>query len=218
VTGLWELPFSFRNLTSNHTFFLFRFFRPEEEITGPVQPVNSKYQLGHFGHPGTGWVHGVILERNQTDLLIKKLIPRICQLQSIFQPIFFNHHSCGSCCPGNFQALQYYPYRAAEILLVWLFAIELGIVGIWVFIAHTVFAAQVAESIGWAAGNPFQQEVAFTNLAIGVLGILSIRMKQQFRLSTIIPFSIFMIGAGIGHMYQLVFFNDTAINNAGPVL
>jgi hypothetical protein len=87
-----------------------------------------------------------------------------------------------------------------------------------VFIAHTVFAAQVAESIGWAAGNPFQQEVAFTNLAIGVLGMLSIRMKQQFRLATIISFSIFIIGAGIKHMYQLVFFNNTAINNAGPVL
>lgn len=106
----------------------------------------------------------------------------------------------------------------AEILLVWFFLIELGVVGIWSFIAHTVFAAQVAVSIGWLAGNPFQQEVAVTNLAIGVLGLLSVRMNQSFRLATIISFSIFMIGAGIGHVYQLVVFNDTAINNAGAVM
>lgn len=98
------------------------------------------------------------------------------------------------------------------------FFIELGVVGIWSFIAHTVFAAQVAVSIGWLAGNPFQQEVAVTNLAIGVLGLLSVRMNQSFRLATIISFSIFMIGAGIGHVYQLVVFNDTAINNAGAVM
>ena len=106
----------------------------------------------------------------------------------------------------------------AEILLVWFFAIELGVAGIWAFIAHTVFAAQVAVSIGWLAGNPFQQEVAVTNLAIGVLGLLSVRMNRSFRLATIISFSIFMIGAGIGHVYQLVVFNDTAINNAGAVM
>jgi hypothetical protein len=81
-----------------------------------------------------------------------------------------------------------------------------------------MFAPQVAASIGWPAGNPFQQEVAFTNLAIGVLGFLSVRMGRHFRLATIISFSIFMIGAGTGHIYQLVIFNDTAINNAGPVM
>jgi hypothetical protein len=107
---------------------------------------------------------------------------------------------------------------AAEILLVWFFGIELGVAGIWAFIAHTAFAAQVATSIGWPAGNPFQQEVAVTNLAIGVLGFLSVRMDRSFRLATIISFSIVMIGAGIGHIYQLVIFNDTAINNAGPVM
>ena len=106
----------------------------------------------------------------------------------------------------------------AEILLVWFFAIELGVSGVWAFIAHTMFAPQVAASIGWPAGNPFQQEVAFTNLAIGVLGFLSVRMGRHFRLATIISFSIFMLGAGIGHIYQLFIFNDTAINNAGPVM
>ena len=62
--------------------------------------------------------------------------------------------------------------RIAEILLLWLLVINVGLGGIWAFIGHTVFAEQVAESIGWPAGNPFQTEVAVANLAIGTLGIL----------------------------------------------
>jgi Family of unknown function (DUF6790) len=108
--------------------------------------------------------------------------------------------------------------RAAGIFLIWFFAIEVGIGGIWSFIAHTVFAAQVAESIGWPAGNPFQTEVALTNLSFGILGILAVRITGPFRLATIIGYSIFMIGAGIGHVYQLLVFHDTAVNNAGPLM
>ena len=38
------------------------------------------------------------------------------------------------------------------------------------FVMHVFFADEVAASIGWAAGNPFQMEVGFANLAIGVIG------------------------------------------------
>ena len=37
-------------------------------------------------------------------------------------------------------------------------------------IFHTLFADQTAESIGWAAGNPFQMEVGVASLAIGIVG------------------------------------------------
>jgi hypothetical protein len=103
----------------------------------------------------------------------------------------------------------------AEVFLVWFFAIMVGVVGIWSFIGHTVFAAQVAESIGWPPGNPFQTEVALTNLAFGILGFLSVRITGSFRLATIIGFTIFMVGAGIGHIYQYAVFSDTAPDNIG---
>ena len=35
-------------------------------------------------------------------------------------------------------------------------------------------SAQVAANIGWAPGSPFQSEVAFANLSVGVLGVLCI--------------------------------------------
>ena len=102
-----------------------------------------------------------------------------------------------------------------EVFLVWFLAIMVGVVGIWSFIGHTVFATQVAESIGWPPGNPFQTEVALTNLAFGVLGFLSVKIAGSFRLATIVGYTIFMVGAGIGHIYQYVVFSDTAPDNIG---
>ena len=105
--------------------------------------------------------------------------------------------------------------RIVEVFLVWFLAIMVGVVGIWSFIGHTVFAAQVAQSIGWPPGNPFQTEVALTNLAFGVLGLLSIKIAGSFRLATIVGYTIFMVGAGIGHIYQYIVFSDTAPGNTG---
>lgn len=108
--------------------------------------------------------------------------------------------------------------RRIDILLSWIFLVIIGLGGIWAFIGHTVFADRVAESIGWPPGNPFQQEVALANLAIGVLGLLSFRISGSFRVATIIAYSIFMFGAGIGHVWQIYSMGNMAINNAGPVL
>ena len=108
--------------------------------------------------------------------------------------------------------------KKAEILLNWAFICIVGIGGIWAFIGHTLFAEQVAESIGWPAGNPFQQEVALTNLIIGILGILSVRIEGTFRIATLIAYTIFMMGAGIIHIWQITTVHNLAVNNAGLVL
>ena len=108
--------------------------------------------------------------------------------------------------------------RAAEILLNWAFLVIIGIGGIWAFIGHTLFADQVAESIGWPAGNPFQQEVALANLLIGVLGILALRIPGTFRIAPLIAYAIFMVGAGIVHIWQIISVHNLSVNNAGMIL
>jgi hypothetical protein len=43
-----------------------------------------------------------------------------------------------------------------------------GGVGAWLLFAaigHLFFADQVAESVGWAPGSPFQREIGFSDLA-----------------------------------------------------
>ena len=44
-----------------------------------------------------------------------------------------------------------------------------GVPGIVGFSGHVFNADQVAESIGWPKGNPFQYEVGIANLSYGVL-------------------------------------------------
>ncbi|ACL16218.1 DUF6790 family protein [Methanosphaerula palustris] len=50
-------------------------------------------------------------------------------------------------------------HRRLEIVLMWQLVCGLGLSMIWGGIGHLLFADRVAESIGWATGSPFQQEV-----------------------------------------------------------
>lgn len=66
--------------------------------------------------------------------------------------------------------------KVVDILLFYLLLINVGFTGLFAFYGHTFLADQVAASIGWAKGSPFQLEVAMTNLAFGILGVLCIRL------------------------------------------
>jgi len=104
------------------------------------------------------------------------------------------------------------------IVLLWSFVIGVGFSGMYAFIGHTFFADAVARSIGWPVGNPFQQEVANANLVFGILGLLCYKFRDNFWLATAIGWFIFMVGAGIGHLYQMIEHGNFAPNNAGSIL
>jgi hypothetical protein len=103
----------------------------------------------------------------------------------------------------------------AEIFLLWLLVISVGLASISGFIAHTVFADATAASIGWPAGNPFQSEVAVANLAAGVLGILCYWMRGNFWIASVIGFSIWWLGDTVVHLRSIVVEANYAPNNAG---
>jgi hypothetical protein len=108
--------------------------------------------------------------------------------------------------------------RVAQIFLLWLLVIAVGIQGILAFIAHTVFADATAASIGWPAGNPFQSEVAVANLSVGVLGILCYWMRGSFWNATVIGFSVWWLGDAVVHIRSIVVSANYAPNNAGVTL
>ncbi len=122
-------------------------------------------------------------------------------------------------------ALQIYRDRQAltregiaKILLLWLLVIGVGLGGIMAFIGHTVFASSTAASIGWPAGNPFQTEVAVTNLALGVLGVLCYWLRDNFWVATVIANSVFQLGDAVVHINQIMVAHNYQPNNAGIVL
>ncbi len=108
--------------------------------------------------------------------------------------------------------------RVAEIFLQWFLVITVGVLSVFFFISHTIFADTTAASIGWPAGNPFQSEVAVANLTIGTLGILCYWIRGNFWVATVIAFSVQWLGAAVVHIRDIVVAANYAPNNAGMTL
>ena len=87
----------------------------------------------------------------------------------------------------------------------------------WAFIGHTLFAEQVAESIGWPAGNPFQTEVAVANLAVGTLGILCYWIRGNFWTAAVIATAIWLLGAATIHLKEIVATGSYNHGNGGLI-
>jgi hypothetical protein len=106
--------------------------------------------------------------------------------------------------------------RRSEVVLMYVLGVS-GAIGMFNFVTHTVFASDVAESIGWPAGNPFQTEVGFANFAIGMVGFACF-WRYDFWLPAVAAKSVFTWGAGLTHVQDIVRTGNLASNNAGPIL
>lgn len=103
-------------------------------------------------------------------------------------------------------------------LLLYFLIVNCGFQGIFSFLGHFYYADQTAKNIGWSIGSPFQTEIAFSNLAFGILGILCIWFRGNFWDAVVIGKSIFLWGAAYVHIKDLVSRKNKYIYNAGPVL
>jgi hypothetical protein len=92
-----------------------------------------------------------------------------------------------------------------------------GVAGIIGATGHLLKPDDVAQSIGWPPGSPFQWEVGVADLGWGVLGVLCPIYGREFWLATIIVASIFLLGAAVGHVKQMVVAKNFAPGNAGSV-
>ena len=99
--------------------------------------------------------------------------------------------------------------------LLYTFVINVGVNGIISFIGHAFRSDEIAQYIGWPKGSPFQYEVACANLSYGIMGILCIWLRGNFWIATAVAYSVFLIGAGIGHISQMVRAKNFAPGNAG---
>ena len=102
--------------------------------------------------------------------------------------------------------------RRLEILLLYLFALS-GASGIAGFLGHFFLSDIVAESIGWPSGNPFQLEVGFANLVVGILGFIAVSRRDGFREATVITVAVLGIGATIVHLMDIVATGNLAPGN-----
>lgn len=120
-----------------------------------------------------------------------------------------------------FFALGRIYFAGAGVIEAFLFSmivICVGASGIFAFLGHMFNGDKVADGIGWPKGNLFQKEVAFANLGVGTLGILSIWLHGNFWIAPVVASSIFGFGAAGVHIYDMAKSGNKNKYNAGPVL
>ena len=86
--------------------------------------------------------------------------------------------------------------------LIYLFVLGVAAGGISGFFGHVFTPDTVAESIDWPKGSPFQQEMGFANLALGVLGLIAAGRRDGFREATVIAVAIVGVGATVGSCHR----------------
>jgi len=101
-------------------------------------------------------------------------------------------------------------------VLAYFFFFNLGLSGLYGGFIHIAYGDMIAKFIGWPQ-SPFQIEVGVANLAFGVTGLLACFASYGFRLATLINFAVFLWGAAIGHIYQMVEHGNFAPGNAGVI-
>jgi uncharacterized protein DUF6790 len=105
----------------------------------------------------------------------------------------------------------------AEEFLAYYLLFPIGISNVINFVFHVFFGEMSAKFIGWE-DSPFQAEVGFASLGVGIAGIIAFRASLPFRFATLITPWVFALGAGAGHIYQIIAAHNFSPGNVGLVL
>lgn len=105
----------------------------------------------------------------------------------------------------------------AEALFSYYLLFAVGINNIVNFIFHVFVGDMAAKFIGWE-NSPFQAEVGFASLGVGIAGVIAFKASLPFRFATLIPPSVFSLGAAGGHIYQMIVAHNFSPGNVGLVL
>ena len=105
----------------------------------------------------------------------------------------------------------------AEAFLSYYMLFPVGISNLVNFVFHVFCGDVAARFIGWE-NSPFQAEVGFASLGVGIAGVLAYKASLPFRVATFIPPACFSLGAAAGHVYQMIVANNFSPGNVGLVL
>jgi hypothetical protein len=106
---------------------------------------------------------------------------------------------------------------ALDRLLRYLFVFPLGLQGLWAFVGLVLFPERVAAAIGWEQ-SPFQYEVGVANLGLGLASLYAAFGSFESRVAVAIVATCFLVGAGVGHLWDIAEYGNLAPGNAGPIM
>jgi hypothetical protein len=105
----------------------------------------------------------------------------------------------------------------AEAFFSYYLLFTIGINNLVNFVFHVFVGDMAAKFIGWE-NSPFQAEVGFASLGVGIAGLIAFKASLPFRFATLIPPLCFSLGAAGGHIYQMVVAHNFSPGNVGLVL
>jgi hypothetical protein len=91
----------------------------------------------------------------------------------------------------------------SETFLQYALFLNIGCAFVVGFAGQLLYGQEIARCVGWPA-SPFQYELGFSELALGVMGLLSALFEYQFWLATIICASVWLWGAAGVQLYYVL--------------
>jgi hypothetical protein len=114
--------------------------------------------------------------------------------------------------PGGFTLAN-----VAEELLAYFILFSITISFFYNFVFHVFFGELAASYIGWA-DSPFQAEVGYASLGYAAVGLFAFKGNCCVRFAAILGPALFLWGAAVGHIHQIVAAGNYAPGNAGVML
>ncbi|HVS46389.1 MAG TPA: DUF6790 family protein [Verrucomicrobiae bacterium] len=93
----------------------------------------------------------------------------------------------------------------------------LGIGSIYAGLMHAYAQWIVAPSIGWVP-SPFEYELGWAEVALGIVALMSLWRGYEFRLATTIVAFVFGWSVAAQHLHEMIYAHNYAPGNAGIIL
>jgi hypothetical protein len=103
-----------------------------------------------------------------------------------------------------------------EKLFFWFIFFSIGAAYVYNGVFHIVWHEAAARFIGWA-DTPFQIELGFASLGLGLVGVIAPWKSFHMRLAAILPVASFLWGAAGIHVHSMVAAGNFAPGNAGVI-
>lgn len=116
-----------------------------------------------------------------------------------------------------FAGPQYNFKKIPALLLKYALFFNVGCLFITGCLGQFFYGSEIATCMGWS-WSPFQYELAFSELCLGILGLISPIFYREFWLATIIGAVVWLVGASSVQLYYLFIFGNEAILNASFVI
>jgi hypothetical protein len=104
----------------------------------------------------------------------------------------------------------------AEALFKWFLFFSIGVTYIYNAVFHIVFHETAASFIGWA-DSPFQIELGFASLGMGLIGLIATWRSFDMRLAAILGPACFLWGAAGVHIHSMITEHNFEPGNAGVI-